>query len=264
MSGGRSRRAIVALVGLTCLVVVCAASARAVSLFSPSGAARVLLRTSSVVALGDSVPRGTNCDCTPYPDLSARGLASHTGRTVKATNDSIAGATTSSVLRQLVRRDVVAHLRAAEVVEIEIGANDVAYSAFCGTRVACYAPRIPRIRRNLARIVARVNSLAAGHRELIVLLDYWSVWLGGHYATAKGDAYVAAAEEMTDRVNAVIKAIAAATRSSYVDLRAAFKGPSYAYDETHYLSNDGDHPNKAGHTKIATATQAVIEKALHI
>jgi lysophospholipase L1-like esterase len=49
-----------------------------------------------------------------------------------------------------------------------------------------------------------------------------------------------------------------------VDLRAAFKGPNYAYDETHYLSGDGDHPNAAGHRQIAAATQAVIEKALHL
>ena len=180
----------------------------AISSSSNASAARRLLQTSSVVALGDSVPRGTNCACTPYPNLTASGLASHTGRSVKATNDSVAGATTSSVLRQLDRREVIAHLRAAEVVEIEIGANDVAYSRLCGTRVACYAPRIPRIRTNLARIVARVNSLAAGHRELIVLLDYWSVWLGGQFAAAKGHAYVAAAEAMTDRVNSVIRATA--------------------------------------------------------
>ena len=49
-----------------------------------------------------------------------------------------------------------------------------------------------------------------------------------------------------------------------MDLRAAFKGPSYTYDETHYLSKDGDHPNKAGHEKIAMATEAVIEHALDI
>ena len=75
---------------------------------------------------------------------------------------------------------------------------------------------------------------------------------------------MAAAEEMTDRVNTVIKSTAAMTSSAYVDLRAAFKGPNYAYDETHYLSNDGDHPNAAGHQQIATATQAVIEQALQL
>ena len=88
--------------------------------------------------------------------------------------------------------------------------------------------------------------------------------VGGKYAADKGEAYVAAAEEMTDRVDAVVKSIATETGSGYVDLRAAFKGPSYAYDETHYLSNDGDHPNAAGHRQIAAATDAVLEKSVHV
>ena len=149
-------------------------------------------------------------------------------------------------------------------MEIEIGANDVAYSQSCGTKTACYAPRVPTVEKNLATIVRRVHRLTARHHALIVLIDYWSIWLGGKYAAAKGNAYVAAAEEMTDQVNTVIKSTANATGSAYVDLRAAFKGPNYTYDETHYLSNDGDHPNEAGHKKIATATEAVVEKALHI
>jgi lysophospholipase L1-like esterase len=41
-------------------------------------------------------------------------------------------------------------------------------------------------------------------------------------------------------------------------------GPTYAYDETHYLSDDGDHPNAAGHKQIAAAAEAVIESVLHI
>jgi acyl-CoA thioesterase-1 len=45
---------------------------------------------------------------------------------------------------------------------------------------------------------------------------------------------------VTDQVNTVIKAAAAQSGSAYVDLRAAFKGPDYEFDETHYLSNDGD------------------------
>ena len=139
-----------------------------------------------------------------------------------------------------------------------------AYTKSCSTTVDCYAPRIPTIETTLAAIVHRVRNLASGHKVLVVLLDYWSVWLGGKYAAAKGDAYVAAAEEMTDRVNAVIKSTAAESGSAYVDLRAAFKGPNYTYDETHYLSNDGDHPNAAGHEQIAAATETVIEKSRHI
>jgi lysophospholipase L1-like esterase len=217
------------------------------------------------VALGDSVPRGTNCDCRPYPPLTADGLTESTGQTVAATNDSVAGYTTSNVLDQVTSESsVVDHLRSADAVEIEVGANDVAYSSSCGTAVDCYAPKIPTIEKNLAEIVKRVRDLTSGHKALIVLLDYWSVWLGGQYAAAHGDAYVAAAQEMTDRVNTVIKSTASKSGSAYVDLRAAFKGPDYTYDETHYLSNDGDHPNAAGHQQIAKATQAVIENALHI
>jgi len=217
----------------------------------------------SVVALGDSVPRGTNCDCTPYPPLSAGLQAARTGRPATTANDSVAGFTTTDVLDQVTsEKDVEHNVGAADVVELEVGANDVAYTNACGTDVACYTPRIPAIERNLAEIVARVHQLATGGQPLVVLLDYWSVWLGGRYAAEKGPPYVAAAEAVTDEVDGAIKSTAASTGSAYVDLRAAFKGPSYTYDETRYLSNDGDHPNAAGHRKIAEAVDAVVKTRL--
>jgi acyl-CoA thioesterase I len=46
--------------------------------------------------------------------------------------------------------------------------------------------------------------------------------------------------------------------------RAAFKGPDYSYDETHYLASDGDRPNAAGHQQIASALEQVIQAELHI
>jgi lysophospholipase L1-like esterase len=218
--------------------------------------------TASIVALGDSVPRGTNCSCTPYPPLTADDLTT-SSRKLTATNDSVAGYTTDDVLKQIQSESgVIEHLRAADIVEIEVGANDVGYSSACGTQVDCYTPKLPALEKNLAAIVGRVHELRSGHKTLVVLLDYWSVWLGGKYAAAKGEAYVAAAEQMTDDVNAVIRSTAGKTGSAYVDLRAAFKGPDYSYDETHYLSSDGDHPNAAGHEQIAKATDAVIEKGL--
>jgi len=159
---------------------------------------------------------------------------------------------------------VIDNVRRSDAIEIEIGANDVGYSQSCGTSVACYQPTVPTVEKNLSAIVARARELTAGRHVLIVLLDYWSVWLGGQYAGAQGDAYVTAAAAVTDQINTVIKETASTTYSGYVDLRVAFKGPDYTYDETHYLSSDGDHPNAAGHQQIADAAVTVIRSALGI
>jgi lysophospholipase L1-like esterase len=251
-------QAVAALVAAGCLAAGCASAAT-------DSTTTASATSYSIVALGDSVPRGTNCSCTPYPPLTATGLSRTTGDKVTATNDSVAGYTTKNVLDQLNKNeDVIDHVKKAEIVEIEIGANDVAYNSTCGTSVDCYAPEIPTMKENLLSIVRRTRSLLSGHKHVIVLLDYWSIWLGGKYAAARGQAYVDAAEEMTDRVDAAIKSTASRTRSAYVDLRAAFKGQSYSLDETRYLSSDGDHPNAAGHQRIAAAREAVIQDTLHI
>ena len=140
-------------------------------------------------------------------------------------NDAVGGYTTTDVLTQL-QSDaaVIDQVRTADVVEIEIGANDVAHSGSCGTSVACYEPSVPVVEKNLAAIVARVHELTTGRQVLVVLLDYWSVWLGGQYAAAQGDAYVTAAADVTDQVNTVIKTTASITHSAYVDLRDRVQG----------------------------------------
>jgi acyl-CoA thioesterase-1 len=223
-------------------------------------------RKWSIVALGDSVPSGYRCNCTPYPQLSAAGLTSTTGQTVTAANDAVAGYTTTNVLKQLNSdSSVIDQVQKADAVEINVGANDVPYNTnSCGTAVDCYAPLLPPAQKNLAAIISRVDDLTARHKVLVVLLDYWSIWLGGTYARDKGDAYVNAAREMTSQVDAAIQTTATQDGSAYVDQRAAFKGPSFGYIESHYLAPDGEHPNADGHQAIATATEAVIETTLHI
>jgi lysophospholipase L1-like esterase len=217
--------------------------------------------TWSLVALGDSVPSGSNCDCTPYPQLSASSLTRGGTRQVVVSNDAVGGYTTADVLTQL-RTDaaVASDVAGADVVEIEIGANDVSYGGPCGTSVSCYQPMIRTTERNLAEIVTQVQQLANSRPVLVVLLDYWNVWLGGRYADAKGSAYVAAGVAVTDQINTAVKGTAGRTGAAYVDLRAAFKGPGYAADETRYLASDGDHPNAAGHRLIAAAVVDVMSR----
>jgi lysophospholipase L1-like esterase len=253
---GRLGRAIWSVLALGSVLTVFAA---------PTSGRAGIAQAVSVVALGDSVPAGTACHCRPFPSLTADALTASSGQTYTAANDAVAGATSADVLTQLESDSaVIGHVRSANVVEIEIGANDVEYSNACGTSVACYAARLPAMEKNLAAIVTRTRALSPGHKALVVLLDYWNVWLGGKYAAAKGPAYVAAAEQLTDDVDTTIKSLARRSGSAYVDLRAAFKGPDYDKDETRYLATDGDHPNAAGHEQIARATDAVIEKTLHI
>ncbi len=241
-----------------CLVLALAGCAIALSPTKPSSA------SSSIVAVGDSVPAGSACNCVPYPELTASSLTQEDSHVVTAMNDAVGGYTSEDVLGQVrADPDVISHLENATVVEIEVGANDVAYTDSCGTSVACYSGRIPTVEHNLTAIVARVHELTHSHAVLVVLLDYWSVWLGGQYAEAQGPAYVDAAITVTDRLNAAIKQTAVDSGSAYVDLRAAFKGPDYAYDETQYLASDGDHPNAAGHRQIADAAVSVITDTLH-
>ena len=157
------------MIALGCALLLsgCSSSATPASSSNPTVASSAPREVWSVVALGDSVPRGTNCGCTPYPQLTASYLTASDRREVKATNDAVGGFTSTDVVKQLRSdSDVISDVANADVVEIEIGANDVAYSGSCGTSVACYQPMISSTERNLAQIVTRVHELTEGRPVL--------------------------------------------------------------------------------------------------
>ncbi len=230
-------------------------SADPAPLFSPDARAD-LEGVRALTALGDSVPYGSACKCTPYPQLVAKGISQLTGHTVTTYNDAVPGDTTAGVLQALddngaARRDV----EASDMVLIEVGANDVARTQHCQSEVACYQPQIPAPTSLLNEVVRKVHDLAPAHVR-VVMLDYWNVWLGGQYALAQGADYTDTADALTTQVNQAIRATANASSSTYVDLRTAFRGPDHDEDETSFLAPDGDHPNAEGHELIAEAIAA--------
>ncbi len=218
-----------------------------------------LTRVSAVTVLGDSVPYGTACGCAPYPQLTADGVARATGHPVADFNDAEPGFRSTDVIQQLQSdAGTIADVEKADTVMIEIGANDVAFSATCGTNASCYESKLPQVAANITAITSRVRQLTAGRLVTLVLIDYWRVWLAGRYAQARGPAYVAADGALTRAFSRAIESIAQETGSVYIDLRTAFGGPNDDDDETSLLAHDGDHPDIEGHQRIA----AVILSAL--
>lgn len=219
-----------------------------------------------IVALGDSVTAGTNCDCTPFPDLYAHTLSSrhHIGTTVA--NDGVPGQTSTDLLRALTDPAEATAIHHADVISITIGANDVTPMAEAvltgscgdpGDELACTRPALDTLGQHLQAALHQVRALRQGQRTAVLLTGYWNVYEDG---TVADNDYTPAGRQhsahLTDAVNNVIKAAAHHDNSTYIDLKAAFASNTAGPNPSNLLAGDGDHPNAAGHTVIAKALVA--------
>lgn len=218
---------------------------------SPAGPLRV-------VGLGDSVPAADTCGCDGFLELATASIADATGRRTVLANDAVSGWTASDVLTDLTSGHSAADVRAgADLVVVEAGANDLDLSQLgrsaCATAVdSCFGSTLDAVRSSLTATVARVHAVDAVADVRVLLLGYWNVGLDGAVGRAQGSTYVVTSDALTRALDQVVEDVAAATGSTYVDAYTPLKG-SGDRDPTGDLLADGDHPNAAGHQRLAAA-----------
>jgi lysophospholipase L1-like esterase len=234
------------LLGVSVLAGCSAAPAAAPPAVTGSGA---LGSAADVVTLGDSVPAGTACDCTPFPELYAAAIG--------AASDNLAapGATSQDIRDQLDSSAVARAVRRATVVLVMAGANDLAV-AFDGGGDAFTEPAA-QVQRNVTVVVDDVHTLSPAASVLV--FGYWNVVEDGDVGHDDyGNNGVAEADSATAACNDALRRATVATGATYVDTTTAFKGGSGEQNPTALLAADGDHPNAAGQLAIAAAAVAAL------
>lgn len=205
------------------------------------------------VGLGDSVPEGGHCDCTPYVERSAQAVGDTQGRAVSTVNWATSGYDSADLARQLNWPGVRRRLAVTELTIVQVGANDFDESrvAACRDSIdACFGDDLRSLRANLTDSLATIDRLQRNARAEVLAVGYWNVVRDGAVGRAKGADYVVGSERLTRRVNAVIAAAARDAGVHYIDSYTAFKGDG-GRDCTGLLAPDGDHPNSLGHETLS-------------
>ncbi|MEZ0492585.1 SGNH/GDSL hydrolase family protein [Kineococcus sp. TBRC 1896] len=214
-------------------------------------------RPTRVVSLGDSVPTGAQCNCSPFPVLVAADLAAP-GQRVGLEQLAEDGATSDDVAATV--EENLSDFSATDVVLLEAGANDVADLVDGSDPLPDEQQVDAAAAEAVATVSATVGRIApTGAR--VVVLDYWAVGLDGAVADQEyTPAQRAVQEQLTDsfddRLQAAVDAEGA--RVTFVGLRQVFHGDDGSLDPAPLLADDGDHPNAEGQRAIADAVLAAL------
>lgn len=213
----------------------------------------------TVVALGDSVPSATTCDCQGYVEQLGVALQAATHRPTRVHNDAVSGWTTQDVEDDLDSGPTRADLSNADLVLIEVGANDFDLSritdpsCFPVATSPCWQKTLTDLRAELLRITQRIRAIDANPLVRIAALGYWNISVDGRVGRALGAQYMAGSDELTRATNATIAGAAKEASAVYVDAYTGFKGDTGTRDPTDDLLEDGDHPNGQGYTLLMEA-----------
>ncbi|HEY5821926.1 MAG TPA: GDSL-type esterase/lipase family protein, partial [Propionibacteriaceae bacterium] len=173
--------------------------------------------------------------------------------------------TTSDLLDDLEHdRRTRTAVRAADVVVVTIGANDLApaletwRSSDCPA--GCYTPQVAAMGRRLGQVVAAVDAVHPGHHPTVLVTNYWNVFRDGDVGRrAEDDGYLDWSDAVTRVADAAICRSASLGGARCVDLYTPFKGDGSG-DPTSYLADDGDHPNAAGTALISRTVLAALDR----
>lgn len=208
-----------------------------------------------VVAMGDSVPSGDNCECESFVSNYVDLLGASTGAPVSLDNYAHGAATSASVRSDLRDAGLRRQLAAASTVVIMAGANDYIpafRSVAAGTATAAIYQQVEdRVADNLSEVITTIKSLHTGPGAVhIAVLDYWNVMKDGDVASRVYNSRKRwAAARATVSANRAIARAIAGTDVTEVSTFTPFKTDSA--DITSLLAPDGDHPSAAGHRLIA-------------
>ena len=219
----------------------------------------------TLVGLGDSVPEASTCGCTGYVGLLGQALHAATRRPVVVHNDASGGATTSDVEQDLRGGQTAADLVHADVVTVEVGANDfdldrVDDPTCLPANASCWAGTLTGVSTGLTDIVAGIRDIDTNPHLQIALVGYWNVTVDGDVGAARGSDFVAGSDALTRDVNDTIKAVARSSHAIYVDAYTPFKGAG-SLDPTSALLDDGDHLNAEGHAIMESAVFDALQRA---
>lgn len=220
----------------------------------------------TIVALGDSVPNASTCGCTGYVELLGARLSQVTGRPDVVHNDAIGGWTSSDVVNDVTSPGTSADLRQADLVLVEIGANDFDLdrvddpSCLPADTSPCWSSTLSQLRSNLTLLVDTVRRVDQNPDVRIALIGYWNVTVDGVVGQQQGPQFVTGSDALTRTVNDTIAAVAAASNAIYVDAYTPLKGVNGDLDPTNQLLDDGDHPNQSGHELLMEAILSTLVK----
>lgn len=217
----------------------------------------------AVLALGDSVPSGHACDCSPFPEVYGTLLGRRTGVPVSVDNRAVSGLDTAGLIDQLGRPAVQGAVRRSDIVLIMIGANDFGdhhdevVSGECDNdeNADCVSDEIGALHDHLTSILSTIATLRRGRPTTVLVTGYWNVFQDGDVARkAVGEDGLTASLALTRRANAVINSVSSSVGADYVNIFSAFQNSGK--DITTLMAPDGDHPDAAGHRLIADALLA--------